>query len=140
MRNKCYICNAKQLNRVTRHTYSNTYNLAYSLVSKGNSFGCFAKLIRGIRSLFVHNAKLVRQMQNNNKQATKAKYSNLSHKLNNIFIGTLVAVSFVLLIADADTFGVLLLTKIAGGGLLLLSQYLFNKADNNPNEYENEYF
>ena len=90
-----YICNAKQLDRVTRHTY----DLAYSLVSKGNSFGCLATKIQGVRSLFVHT-KLVRQMPNN-KQATQAKNSNLSQKtiITLIVLGTLCIGTLFLIFA-----------------------------------------
>lgn len=49
MKNSLYICLGKQHEGVTRHTY----DLAYSLVSKGNSFGCLPKHIQGVRSLFV---------------------------------------------------------------------------------------
>lgn len=96
MKKSLYICNAKQLDRVTRHTY----DLAYSLVSKDNSFGCLATKIQGIRSLFVHT-KLVRQMPNNNKQATKAKNSSLSQKkiTTLIVLGTLVIGTLLLIFA-----------------------------------------
>ena len=96
MKKSLYICNAKQLDRVTRHTY----DLAYSLVSKGNSFGCLATKIQGVRSLFVHT-KLVRQMPNNNKQATQAKNSNLSQKTITtlIVLGTLVISTLFLIFA-----------------------------------------
>lgn len=96
MKKSLYICNAKQLDRVTRHTY----DLAYSLVSKGNSFGCLATKIQGVRSLFVHT-KLVRQMPNNNKQATQAKNSNLSQKtiITLIVLGTLCIGTLFLIFA-----------------------------------------
>lgn len=116
MKKSLYICNAKQLDRVTRHTY----DLAYSLVSKGNSFGCLATKIQGVRSLFVHT-KLVRQMPNNNKQATQAKNSNLSQKtittlivLGALVIGTLLLIfAPEILLAFGKFLGCVALTAMA---------------------------
>lgn len=56
MKRNAYICNGKQLERVTRHTNLHT-DLAYLLVSKGNSLGCLPKHIQGVRSLFVQTRK-----------------------------------------------------------------------------------
>ena len=88
-------------------------------------------------ALFLYNAKLVRQMPNNNKQATKAKNSNL---LRTITLGSLVAVSLPLLIADADSTAILLLTKVAGIALLALASTLYNRwYGNDFTEYSNEF-
>lgn len=77
-------------------------------------------------------------MPNNNKQAKWAKYSNLSQ---DIAIATLEAVALPLLIADTESFAILLLTKLVGGALLLLSAYLFYRwKGNDLSEYRNEFF
>ena len=55
MRNYCYICNAKQLERVIRHT--NIASIAYPLVFTGYSVSCLATITKGVRSLFVHTRK-----------------------------------------------------------------------------------
>lgn len=52
MKKNVYICNAKQLVRVIRHT--NIASIAYPLVYTGNSVGCLATNSKGVRSLFVH--------------------------------------------------------------------------------------
>lgn len=76
-------------------------------------------------------------MPNNNKQATKAKNSNL---LRTIILGSLVAVSLPLLIADADSTAILLLTKVAGIALLALASTLHNRwYGNDLSEYSNEF-
>lgn len=79
-------------------------------------------------------------MRTINKQATKAKNSNLSQKIYTCIIGTLVAVSLPLLIADADSTAILLLTKVAGIALLALASTLHNRwYGNNLSEYSNEF-
>lgn len=50
MEKNFYICNAKQLERVTRHTIP---HIAYPLVYTGNSVGCLATNSKGVRSLFI---------------------------------------------------------------------------------------
>lgn len=78
MRNNLYICNAKQQQDLLgTHT-----NIAYCVSSCGTSApssrGCLATISRRVRSLFVHTKrKTCFTMPNNNKQATKAKNSNL---------------------------------------------------------------
>lgn len=67
----------------------------------------------------------------------KAKNSNL---FRNIILGTLVAVSLPLLIADADSTAILLLTKVAGIALLALASTLHNRwYGNDLYEYSNEF-
>ena len=73
-------------------------------------------------ALFLYNAKLVRQMPNNNKQAMKAKYSNL---FRNIILGTIITVSFLLLINEYFDGWAFLLEKAIGAILLYLGGKLF---------------
>lgn len=62
-------------------------------------------------------------MANNNKQATKAKNSNLAHTFRNITIGTIGCCAFALMINDSDY----ILVNFAGIGLLALAGYLHRK-------------
>lgn len=77
-------------------------------------------------------------MRTTNKQATKAKNSNLSRRFHTATICILAAVALPLLIADADNTAVLILTKVAGVALLTLAGYIHTKTDN-PNAYADEY-
>ena len=62
-------------------------------------------------------------MRTNNKQAMKAKNSNLSQKLRNATIGIIGVCAFPLMINDSDYF----LVNFAGIGLLALAGYLHHK-------------
>lgn len=140
MINKCYICNATNLQSEAKHTEVSQFGVSSCVTNASRKGGFVAKLIRGIRSLFVHTKrKTCYTMLQTNKQATKAKNSNLSHKFYTIVIGTLSAVAFPLLIAEADSTAILLLTKVAGVVCLLLANRLFRKIDN-PNDYKEEYY
>lgn len=100
MRNILYICNAKQPTMV-----NNTYeyrNLRILLCSSVNSLGCLATISKGVRSLFVQR-KLVTQMPNNNKQATKAKNSNLYAHITDILVAlSAIVIGLLLLIYAPD--------------------------------------
>lgn len=104
MRNNLYICNAKQPTMV-----NNTYeyrNLRILLCSSVSSLGCLATISKGVRSLFVQR-KLVTQMPNNNKQATKANNSNLSA------IDIVIVISTILIIILLHIFAPSVLMAIA---------------------------
>lgn len=99
MKNSLYICNANKSNREV-YPIQDYDQIGVSSVSRiASLYGLFAKLKRRVRSLFVHTAKLVRQMRTNNKPATQAKNSNLSQKtittlivLGALVIGTLLLI------------------------------------------------
>lgn len=139
MRNNLYICNAKQQHDVLgTHT-----NIAYCVSSCGTSApssrGCLATISRRVRSLFVHTKrKTCFTMPNNNKQANKAKNSNLSRSFYTITTATLVAIALPLLIADADSTAILLLTKIVGVAFLGLAAHLAQKWHITDEDYSNE--
>lgn len=74
MKKSLYICNAT--NPKGLQTYYK-YDFKRILWSTSVTRWVCRKTIQGVRSLFVHNAQLVRQMRQTNKQAMKAKNSNL---------------------------------------------------------------
>lgn len=102
MRNILYICDAKQQQDLLGiHT-----NIAYCVSSCGTSApssrGCLATISRRVRSLFVHTKrKTCFTMPNNNKQATKAKNSNLYARTIDILVvlGTLCIGTLLLIFA-----------------------------------------
>lgn len=123
MRNNLYICSAKQ----QRDLLGTHTNIAYCVSSCGTSApssrGCLATISRRVRSLFVHTKrKTCFTMPNNNKQATKAKYSNL---FRNIILGTIITVSFFLLYNEYFDGWAFLLEKAIGAILLYLGGKLF---------------
>lgn len=99
MRNNLYICNAKQQQDLLgTHT-----NIAYCVSSCGTSApssrGCLATISRRVRSLFVHTKrKTCFTMPNNNKQAMKAKNSNLSARTITIVAIATAIISILLLV------------------------------------------
>lgn len=104
MRNNLYICNAKQQQDLLgTHT-----NIAYCVSSCGTSApssrGCLATISRRVRSLFVHTKrKTCFTMPNNNKQATKAKNSNLYAHITDILIAlSAIVIGSLLLIYAPD--------------------------------------
>lgn len=104
MRNNLYICNAKQQQDLLgTHT-----NIAYCVSSCGTSApssrGCLATISRRVRSLFVHTKrKTCFTMPNNNKQATKAKNSNLYAHITDILVAlSAIVIGLLLLIYAPD--------------------------------------
>ena len=78
MKKSLYICNVTNPAMGNTHTINTAKYSVFSGVTSVIRCGFVAKLIQGVRSLFVHtNAKLVTQMRQTDKQATKAKNSNL---------------------------------------------------------------
>lgn len=121
MRKSAYICNAENLQREAIHTPSTTKCVPSCSTSASRSCGFSAKNIRRVRSLFVQNAKLVTTMLKTNKQATKAKNSNLSQKtittlivLGTLVIGTLLLIFTPdILLAFGKFLGLVALTAMA---------------------------
>lgn len=73
-------------------------------------------------------------MRNTNKQAMKAKYSNL---IRTSILGTLGTFSLVLCVNDSDT----ILPNIIGVALLAFTGFLhWNWYGNDLTEYRNEFF
>lgn len=102
MRNKCYICNATNLQSEAKHTEVSQFGVSSCVTNASRKGGFVAKLIRGIRSLFVHTKrKTCYTMLQTNKQARQAKNSNLSQKTITtlIVLGTLVIGTLLLIFA-----------------------------------------
>lgn len=99
MKNNLYICNAKQQHDVLgTHT-----NIAYCVSSCGTSApssrGCLATISKRVRSLYVHTKRNTCSiMPNNNKQANKAKNSNLSANTIDILVALGAIITATLLI------------------------------------------
>lgn len=94
MERNAYICNATNPAMGNTHTTNTAKYSVFSGVTSVIRCGFVAKLIQGVRSLFVHtNAKLVTQMRQTDKQATKAKNSNLYAHITD----TLVALSAIVI-------------------------------------------
>lgn len=98
MKKSLYICNANNSEKGNLHT-KNTALSVFSGVTSVIRCGLFAKHIQGVRSLFVHTRKTCYTMRTTNKQATKAKNSNLSARtiyillvLATLCIGTLLLI------------------------------------------------
>lgn len=141
MKKSLYICNANTTQRVVGHTDNTAISVFPCGISAPRRCVVFAKLTKEIRSLFVHKRTTCYTMRTPNKQATKAKNSNLSRSIYTATIGTLVAVALALLIADADNTAVLILTKIVGVTLMLLASHLANKwRIVTSSDYSNEYY
>ena len=84
-------------------------------------------------ALFLYNAKLVRQMPNNNKQATKAKNSNLS-AIDIVIVISTIVISILLhifapsvLMAIAKFIGCLALVAMAVVPMLLALNVFYNE-------------
>ena len=78
MKKSLYICNANTTQRVVGHTNNTAISVFPCGTSASRSCVVFAKLTKEIRSLFVHTKrKTCYTMRTPNKQATKAKNSNL---------------------------------------------------------------
>lgn len=102
MRNKCYICNATNLQSEAIHTEVSQFGVSSCVTNASRKGGFVAKLIRGIRSLFVHTKrKTCYTMLQTNKQATQAKNSNLSQKTITtlIVLGAIVLCTLLLIFA-----------------------------------------
>jgi hypothetical protein len=137
MEKSLYICNATNLES-EGNTYRNTaYCVSSRCTSAPRSRGFVAKLGR-VRSLFVNTRKTCSTMLQTNKQATQAKNSNLSRSFHTITTATLVAIALPLLIADADSTAILLLTKIVGVAFLGLAAHLAQKWHITDEDYSNE--
>ena len=101
MKKSLYICNANNSNSRV-YPIQDYDRIGVSSVSRiALLYGLFAKLKRRVRSLFVHTAKLVRQMRTIDKQALKAKNSNLYARKIDFLIafGTLIISTLLLLYA-----------------------------------------
>lgn len=87
MKKSLYICNATNPAMGNTHTTNTAKYSVFSGVTSVIRCGFVAKLIQGVRSLFVHtNAKLVTQMRQTDKQATKANNSNLYAHITDILV------------------------------------------------------
>jgi hypothetical protein len=99
MKKSLYICNATNPAMGNTHTTNTAKYSVFSGVTSVIRCGFVAKLIQGVRSLFVHtNAKLVTQMRQTDKQATKAKNSNLSANTIDILVALGAIITATLLI------------------------------------------
>ena len=85
MKKSLYICNANNSEMGNLHT-KNTALGVFSGVTSVIRCGLFAKHIQGVRSLFVHTRKTCYTMRTTNKQATKAKNSNLYAHITDILV------------------------------------------------------
>ena len=99
MKKSLYICNANNSKELL--TYYK-YGIRRILWSTSVTRWVVRKTLQGVRSLFVHtNAKLVRLMRTTNKQATKAKNSNLSAIDILLIIGTAVLTILIIIFAPS---------------------------------------
>lgn len=139
MKKSLYICNANTTQCVVKHTNNTAINSVFPCgTSAPRSCVVFAKLIQGVRSLFVHTKQTCYIMRTPNKQATKAKYSNLSQT---IILGTLLTAGLLLLINNSLDGVLFIIEKLAGGALMLLANALFYRwKGNDLTEYENEFY
>lgn len=135
MKKSLYICDANNSKELL--TYYK-YGIRRILWSTSVTRWVVRKTLQGVRSLFVHtNAKLVRLMRTTNKQAMKAKYSNL---FRNIILGTIIFVSFLLLYNEYFDGWAFLLEKAIGAILLYLGGKLFYRwYGYDLSEYRNEF-
>ena len=102
MKKSLYICNATNPAMGNTHTTNTAKYSVFSGVTSVIRCGFVAKLIQGVRSLFVHtNAKLVTQMRQTDKQATKAKNSNLYAHITDILVALSAIVTGSLLLIYA---------------------------------------
>lgn len=84
------------------HT-KNTALGVFSGVTSVIRCGLFAKHIQGVRSLFVHTRKTCYTMRTTNKQATKAKNSNLYAHITDILVAlSAIVIGSLLLIYAPD--------------------------------------
>lgn len=104
MKKSLYICNANTTQRVVRHTNNTALSVFPFGTSATRSCVVFAKLKRGIRSLFVHTkSKTCYNMRTPNKQATKAKNSNLYAHITDILVAlSAIVIGSLLLIYAPD--------------------------------------
>lgn len=104
MEKSLYICNATNPAMGNTHTTNTAKYSVFSGVTSVIRCGFVAKLIQGVRSLFVHtNAKLVTQMRQTDKQATKAKNSNLYAHITDILVAlSAIVIGSLLLIYAPD--------------------------------------
>lgn len=104
MKKSLYICNATNPAMGNTHTINTAKYSVFSGVTSVIRCGFVAKLIQGVRSLFVHtNAKLVTQMRQTDKQATKAKNSNLYAHITDILVAlSAIVIGSLLLIYAPD--------------------------------------
>lgn len=120
MKKSLYICNATNPAMGNTHTTNTAKYSVFSGVTSVIRCGFVAKLIQGVRSLFVHtNAKLVTQMRQTDKQATTAKHSNRS-AIDIVIVISTIVISILLLIfapsvlmAIAKFIGVCVLVALA---------------------------
>lgn len=102
MKKSLYICNATNLES-EGNTYRNTaYCVSSRCTSAPRSRGFVAKLGR-VRSLFVNTRKTCSTMLQTNKQATKAKNSNLYAHITDILVAlSAIVIGSLLLIYAPD--------------------------------------
>ena len=125
MKKSLYICNANNSNKENIHT-KNTALSVFSGVTSVLRCGLFAKHIQGVRSLFVHTRKTCYTMRTTNKQAMKAKNSNLYARTINILVAlATITISALLLIfaptvaeAIAKVCGLIIVFALLAGTLL----------------------
>lgn len=102
MEKSLYICNANNSEMGNLHT-KNTALGVFSGVTSVIRCGLFAKHIQGVRSLFVHTRKTCYTMRTTNKQATKAKNSNLYAHITDILVAlSAIVIGSLLLIYAPD--------------------------------------
>lgn len=137
MKKSLYICNATNPAMGNTHTTNTAKYSVFSGVTSVIRCGFVAKLIQGVRSLFVHtNAKLVTQMRQTDKQATQAKNSNLAQIFRTALVGTLGALSLPLIVNGSDW----VIINIAGIASLALAGYLYHRWNVDTKNYTNEYY
>ena len=104
MEKSLYICNATNL-ECEVYTYRNTaLSVSSCCTSAPRSRGFVAKLFKGVRSLFVHTKrKTCSTMRQTDKQATKAKNSNLYAHITDILVAlSAIVIGSLLLIYAPD--------------------------------------
>lgn len=125
MRNSAYICIATNPNTDNIHTKNTAKYSVSSCVLSVIRWGFVAKLIRGIRSFFVHTRKTCYTMLQTNKQATKANNSNLSAIDILVVLGTLCIGTLFLIFAPEIlvAFGKFLAILVMVGAVVALAIY-----------------
>lgn len=103
MKKSFYICNANTTQRVVGHTDNTAISVFPCGISAPRRCVVFAKLTKEIRSLFVHKRTTCYTMRTPNKQATKAKNSNLYAHITDILVAlSAIVIGSLLLIYAPD--------------------------------------
>lgn len=126
MKKSLYICNANNSETGNLHT-KNTALSVFSGVTSVIRCGLFAKHIQGVRSLFVHTRKTCYIMRTTNKQAMKAKNSNLYARTIDtlLVLGTIVFGTLLYLFAPEvfEAFAKFLAILVMVGAVVALAIY-----------------